>query len=579
MQTLHEMLSSMNSRLLPKIDECKRVASPILAQIVTRFPTYTAHDITHSESVASNCRYFIDETSALSEDELYILSVATILHDIGMAITDNQLLAYAPKCHFDYNDSLSGDEKRELIRTHHHMLAECYILAEWEAFHIPSKRYAEIISTVAKGHRNIELNTSEYDSIVVNTGSVKVRVALLSSILRMADEFDITNERTPQLYVKYHYPNNRTSQDEFNKHLSTTLIEYPDVGSSIATILYNTDNTNVYHLLQTMFNKIIGQLESCQKMLSMRGLPGLKIRHVETKNECTEFRPISIKFTTDNERIFKTLIGKNLYKNKFVAIRECLQNSIDACRYRKQRNVEYAPQITVELTENVLTITDNGIGMDKNIIENYFSVIGKSFYIHDVNAQKDFKSIGQFGIGVASYFLICDSFRLTTCKDDETLDFVITNNFDEYFQLSSNGTSMSQGTRISFDLHSSVTEEITIEHLKKNINSAFRFCEVPISIADGVGDVVLTTESFDNHSVTKTFNGCFLPYYNDKSDLFTIDCISVESDIIQMACGFVCCHDGTPVDTLYFPKYKDMRNWFHDINNSYNKINIYYKSV
>ena len=61
--------------------------------------------------------------------------------------------------------------------------------------------------------------------------------------------------------------------------------------------------------------------------------------------------------------------------------------------------------------------------------------------------------------------------------------------------------------------------------------------------------------------------------------MFTTDCISVESDVIQMACGFVYCHDGTPVDTLNFPKYQDMRNWFHDINDSYNKINIYYKSV
>lgn len=576
---LYERLKSRDAGLASLIDTCKNAASPILKRIVERFPTYTNHDIEHSEKVISIFEHIIDTTIDLSNDELYILLTASLLHDIGMAVNDEQLKVYCNKCNITYEDSFSVEAKREIIRDFHNIFSQFYILDNWSHFDIPSERYAGAISCIAKGHRKVDLLDNEFNDSFVNSGSERVRISFLAAALRMADEFDITADRTPELYCKYFFPNNKMSQNEFKKHLATNVIRFGDEGDAIVTIFYNTDDTNGYNSLRTMFNKIETQLDYCQEVLNRRNMPALKVRYINTVNENREFNPISIKFKVDNERVFKTLIGKNLYKDRFVALRESIQNAVDACRYKKMFTTEHIPKITVELNDNVLTITDNGIGMDKNVLENYFSTIGKSFYIHDIESNKGFKSIGQFGIGVASYFLICSKFRLITCKNGEILDFDISNNFDEYFHLNPSNTPILDGTKISFILNEDALEEINTEYLIENIKSTFRFCEIPILVVNKVDHVLLSTELLNKDSIDKTFNSCFLPYFSERAGDLKLHDVSVANEYIQASCGFVFSNSGMPIDILSFPIIDDIRFWFRDVNDGFNKINLYHRGV
>ena len=81
-------------------------------------------------------------------------------------------------------------------------------------------------------------------------------------------------------------------------------------------------------------------------------------------------------------------MGTKLYGKPEVALRELIQNSIDACLLRQRMSeywgVEYTPQITVSLyTENgidYLQVKDNGIGMNQHIIDKYYTNIGCSYY-------------------------------------------------------------------------------------------------------------------------------------------------------------------------------------------------------
>ena len=56
----------------------------------------------------------------------------------------------------------------------------------------------------------------------------------------------------------------------------------------------------------------------------------------------------------------KTIIGKELITNKFIAIFELVKNSFDA----------YADRVDVIFKENKMTIKDNGKGMDLTDIKN-----------------------------------------------------------------------------------------------------------------------------------------------------------------------------------------------------------------
>jgi len=85
---------------------------------------------------------------------------------------------------------------------------------------------------------------------------------------------------------------------------------------------------------------------------------------------------------------------------------------------------QYHAQISVQFKkdngESVLTVTDNGIGMDEFIIDNYYSKIGSSFYkstdFYEIKSQFgiSFTPISRFGIGVLSYFMVSDSIAIDT---------------------------------------------------------------------------------------------------------------------------------------------------------------------
>ena len=131
-------------------------------------------------------------------------------------------------------------------------------------------------------------------------------------------------------------------------------------------------------------------------------------------------------------------MGEQLYADKFVFIREIMQNAIDTSCYRKfweeARGVESfkVPSIEIydwvdECANHYVRINDYGMGMSKKIIENYFLKVGESYYrSDDFNVEKlkienkrrqkiSFQPISQFGIGFLSCFLVCDSIEIYTC--------------------------------------------------------------------------------------------------------------------------------------------------------------------
>ena len=91
------------------------------------------------------------------------------------------------------------------------------------------------------------------------------------------------------------------------------------------------------------------------------------------------------------KQITDLLMGSKLYNSPRVALRELVQNSLDACRLRQKicesNGQKYGPKIIIRYkdTDNgtVLSVEDNGIGMNQSIIDNYYTNIGNSYYKSD----------------------------------------------------------------------------------------------------------------------------------------------------------------------------------------------------
>ncbi len=117
-------------------------------------------------------------------------------------------------------------------------------------------------------------------------------------------------------------------------------------------------------------------------------------------------------FTLDQERILNLLTGDRFYSNPSAALREAVLNAIDAVRRRQKMDTRLKPHITVIFNRDDLTVIvgDNGIGMSQIDVSALFTKVGAS--AATVEAKKD--SVGEFGIGVISYFMAGDAFDLQT---------------------------------------------------------------------------------------------------------------------------------------------------------------------
>lgn len=119
-----------------------------------------------------------------------------------------------------------------------------------------------------------------------------------------------------------------------------------------------------------------------------------------------------LKLSLDQERILKLLTGTRFYSDRSAALREAILNAIDAIQRRQDETADLEPIIGVvfDRDESTLTVSDNGTGMNWQTVEELFAKIGASAATEEANKQ----SVGEFGIGIASYFMVVDRFELHT---------------------------------------------------------------------------------------------------------------------------------------------------------------------
>lgn len=138
------------------------------------------------------------------------------------------------------------------------------------------------------------------------------------------------------------------------------------------------------------------------------------------------------KFKTEVSKLLDIVIN-SLYSEKYIFLRELISNASDACdklRYYSLMNQDIAKNngafkivITPNAEENTLTISDNGIGMNKDDLVNHLGTIAKSGTADFVLNAKDNGSvvdlIGKFGVGFYSAFMVADKVEVTTKRAGE----------------------------------------------------------------------------------------------------------------------------------------------------------------
>ena len=505
MNRIEKILSTQNAGLYSLLTDTINEVNLLLGKYSANFPTYTDHSIEHVKEVFYLASELLTphELENLNEDELYVLACACFLHDVGMCIPPDRIEELTSTENFRNYKSLYPESSAEdFLRNIHHELSHDFILKEWELLKIKNDRYAKAIALVAQGHRKVDLsNTDIYETkFFVKPGRDFVCLPYLASVLRVADELDVTNVRTPRLLTKYYMPNNEQSAKEWRKHIATTQVNFTE-----DKVLYEVicADQNIYAALQEQFEKIQSVLNYCQKII--RGIANtekraycLSIREIKPNYEFMGFDPKGIRYSFDVQNVITAFIGDDLYDDKLVSIREAIQNSIDSCRYRKSvYKSEYNPKIRLFIESDKITIEDNGMGMDEFIIETFFGRLGSSFYEQE-KIKSSFEAIGQFGVGVFSYFLLGEYIDIETKTDkSNALRFRIDKDPKNYFHFFGDTSRITAGTTITIFLKEEYKGKFTVTSLESYVSHVFRFIEFPIEISGNNSRIQIESQSFN----------------------------------------------------------------------------------
>ncbi|MBC8256837.1 MAG: molecular chaperone HtpG [Candidatus Marinimicrobia bacterium] len=143
------------------------------------------------------------------------------------------------------------------------------------------------------------------------------------------------------------------------------------------------------------------------------------------------------KFQTEVSQLLHLIIH-SLYSHKEIFLRELISNSSDALDKLKYltltddtfKSLEFKPQVNINFNEKdkTLTISDSGIGMNKDDLKDNLGTIARSGTKNFVemltgDSKKDSSLIGQFGVGFYSSYMVADKVEVISKKAGENSAF------------------------------------------------------------------------------------------------------------------------------------------------------------
>ena len=138
-------------------------------------------------------------------------------------------------------------------------------------------------------------------------------------------------------------------------------------------------------------------------------------------------------FKAESKRLLDMMIN-SIYTHKEIFLRELLSNASDAIDKLSYRSLtdegvglsrgDFAITVTPDTEKRTLTVSDNGIGMSREELEENLGVIANSGtfrFRQELNPEKagDTDVIGQFGVGFYSAFMVADHITVISKKYGE----------------------------------------------------------------------------------------------------------------------------------------------------------------
>jgi len=239
-------------------------------------------------------------------------------------------------------------------------------------------------------------------------------------------------------------------------------------------------------------------------------------------------------FKTESKKLLDLMIN-SIYTNREIFLRELISNASDALdkrHYLSLTDSKYtcsdplAILLEVDKENRTLTISDNGIGMNKEELEENLGTIahsGSSAFKEQLENNKEVDIIGQFGVGFYSAFMVASKIVVETKTVDNDACKWTSNGQDGYSIDKS--TKESIGTKITLFLredsdvakYSEYLEKYTIENLVKKYSDYVRY---PIQMMVEESKPIEGKENeYETIQTLKTLNTMIPIWRRNKKDL------------------------------------------------------------
>lgn len=182
-------------------------------------------------------------------------------------------------------------------------------------------------------------------------------------------------------------------------------------------------------------------------------------------------------FKAESKRLLDLMIN-SIYTHQEIFLREIISNAsdaIDKLAYQAltDENVglsrsDFAIQLSVDEANRTLTVSDNGIGMDAQEMENNLGTICKSGSLQfkqEMEQKDDIDIIGQFGVGFYSAFMVADSVTVISKKYGENTAWKWTSSGADGYTMEE-ATRESAGTDVIMTLKEDTEDEKYSRFLK-----------------------------------------------------------------------------------------------------------------
>ena len=428
---LYSALASSDREYADRITRFVAEIAPILATTQRHFPYYTRHDAHHGFRVVRRMEQVLEPTclevgapGALNPVEMFLLIGAAYAHDLGMTVFPGEADDLLAALGLTQSPGWETDAVLQAhLRREHSRRGGEYINQNALALGVPMN-LVSALDTMMRAHN---LAISELDALGVAHAAQEreLDVRHLAAVVCIGDALEFSDTRVMEGVldrIKVDPSDSaRVSYRENMKHVC--------VGDSLAVDLDGRviasgtfAEAEVLALAHQTLDQIEGWVQGYCDIDRRSRRRRLKIRPEPFLRNLSflggRFERLGVRL---NKRSVIDLIASNAVwkSNAGIAIRELVQNAVEACRYRAHHagSVDcYTPAVRVEFdrTHRTVTVTDNGCGMSERTVLNNFLTVGSSRSKEASYVQADYAPIARFGIGFWSVFVIASKARVET---------------------------------------------------------------------------------------------------------------------------------------------------------------------